>query len=405
AGVAQNGRDNVRLGFDASQEFASKVASLCPGSAGSAPVPLDGLASLAYDAATNRITTAGFSYDAAGNQTRIVRAVGSAQKYQYDAANRLVKVTDDYAYTIAIYTYGDSNERLIAAEGDLRTYYACDGSAEYIESGSSTTPAWSKSYAYLGGRLLSTLTPNGSGGETVQYHHPDRLGTRLVTGGDGSGNPTSFEQLTLPFGTALSESATGGGVAGGVTNRRFTSYDRSSMTGIDYANNRHYDSQQGRFTQVDPAGMAATSLTSPQTLNLYAYCTNDPINHTDPSGLGLLSWLKGLFKRVVHALIHAVITAVFTFLQTLVTTGGNFHAALIAGLAAGVADFLKQLGWPSKGYWHSRIGTPPTFPVSGVTLSQIFQGTILAGLFPSPQDSLRWVIPINGFMSRLPCSF
>lgn len=300
--VAIGGRDNVRLGFELSQEFANKVASLCPGSGGAAPVPLDGLANLSYDPATNRITTSGFTYDAAGNQTRIVRADGSGQKFQYDAANRLVKVTDDYAYTIATYTYGDSNERLIVEGGGLRTYYACDGSAEYIESGGSTTPAWSKSYIYLGGRLLSTLTPNGSGGETVQYHHPDRLGTRLVTGTDASGNPTSFEQLTLPFGTALSESPTGAGVASGGSNRRFTSYDRSSMTGIDYANNRHYDSRQGRFTQVDPIGMDSVSLSSPQTLNLYAYCTNDSINHTDPSGLGFFSFLKKVFKGILKVL-------------------------------------------------------------------------------------------------------
>jgi len=61
----------------------------------------------------------------------------------------------------------------------------------------------------------------------------------------------------------------------------FTSYDRSATTGLDYAVNRHYDSQQGRFTQVDPAGMKATSLVNPQTLNLYAYCASDPVNQEE----------------------------------------------------------------------------------------------------------------------------
>src|SRR5437899_2165174 len=181
---------------------------------------------------------------------------------------------------------------------------------EYTESGSSTTPAWSKTYIYLGARLLSTLTPSGSGGEFVQYHHPDRLGTRLVTNAQDT---TYFEQQTLPFGTALNESPPTGGTTG-ATNRRFTTYDRSLNTGLDYAINRHYDPQQGRFTQVDPIGMSAVSLESPQTLNLYAYCTNDPINHTDPSGLGFFSFLKKLVKRVIHAAIHAA----FTFLTTLI---------------------------------------------------------------------------------------
>jgi RHS repeat-associated protein len=45
---------------------------------------------------------------------------------------------------------------------------------------------------------------------------------------------------------------------------------------------------------VDPIGMSASSLANPQTLNLYAYCGNDPINNTDPDGLffgKLFKWI------------------------------------------------------------------------------------------------------------------
>lgn len=49
----------------------------------------------------------------------------------------------------------------------------------------------------------------------------------------------------------------------GATNRRFTSYDRSQVTGLDYAINRHYDPQQGRFTQVDPVGMSSVDMADP----------------------------------------------------------------------------------------------------------------------------------------------
>jgi YD repeat-containing protein len=180
----------------------------------SSPIPADGHANLSYDPATNRITSAGFAYDAAGNQVRALIAGGASQRFQYDAANRLANVRTDASVIIASYTYGDSNERLVADEGGLRTYYACDGKAEYTESGSSTTPQWSKTYIYLGARLLSTLMPNGSGGEAIQYHHPDRLGTRLVTNAQDTRN---FEQVTLPFGTALEAESTG------ATKRRFTS--------------------------------------------------------------------------------------------------------------------------------------------------------------------------------------
>ncbi|MGH9970025.1 MAG: RHS repeat-associated core domain-containing protein [Pyrinomonadaceae bacterium] len=308
---------------------------------GSLPMAPDGHTSLSFDAATNRITTAGFAYDAAGNQVRALAAAGGSQRFQYDAANRLVRVkTDDNQTVIAGYSYGDSNERLIGEEGGLRTYYACDGKAEYTESGSSTTPQWSKSYIYLGGRLLSTLTPNGSGGEAVQYHHPDRLGTRFVTNAQDT---TSFEQVTLPFGTALNAESTGS------TNRRFTSYDRSTMTGLDYALNRHYDPQQGRFTQVDPIGMGAASPDDPQSLNMYAYCGNDPINHIDPEGLFFKKLFKFLAKVVKWVLVVAAVVAAVA--AVLILTG--YVPAIVSGwklLAASGIMFGMALGpeWLQK---------------------------------------------------------
>lgn len=109
-------------------------------------------------------------------------------------------------------------------------------------------------------------TPNGAGGEAVEFHHPDHLGTKLVT---NPASGTSFEQAVLPFGTTLNAESTGS------TNRRFTSYDRSASTGLDYAVNRHYDPQQGRFTQVDPAGMGMSDLENPQTLNENSFANED----------------------------------------------------------------------------------------------------------------------------------
>jgi RHS repeat-associated protein len=43
--------------------------------------------------------------------------------------------------------------------------------------------------------------------------------------------------------------------------------------------------KQGRWISPDPAGIAAASLDNPQTLNAYAYASNDPLIFSDPSGL------------------------------------------------------------------------------------------------------------------------
>jgi RHS repeat-associated protein len=279
--------------------------------ASGAPVPRDGLAALNYYTNKNQITVIGFpypgfTYDKAGNLTRGLRADGGAwQRYRYDAAGRLRVITDDAGDTLESYVYGPDRHRLIRYTGHLQTLVD-EGNSERLmrEPSLSLTPyeatyyAWSgdqvleesteterdvdlhkrtntKSYVYLGERLLATLATSETG-EVVQYHHADRLGTRLVT---NAADASIMEQATLPFGVALETESTG------ATNQRFTSYDRSAVTGLDYAVNRYYDSQEGRFMQVDPLGIGALNLTNPQSLNLYAYVSNDPINFTDPTGL------------------------------------------------------------------------------------------------------------------------
>lgn len=267
-------------------------------------VPSDGWSSLTYDQLTNRITSSGFSYDPAGNQLQN----NTGESFVYDAAGRLVKVKNQSGATVATYTYGASNRRLITQTGSEtstdKTYYIWEEDsviAEYIEQPTATMPKWSKNYIYLGGRLLATEAPNGSG-QIVHYHHPDRQGTRFVT---NNLDANSFYQSTLPFGAALESESTD------ATNRRFTSYDRSATTGLDYAVNRQYDSQQGRFTQVDPLGMAAASLADPQTLNMYSYVGNDPVNRVDPDGQfwgALFRFIAGLFTNLRPNVINGSFT-------------------------------------------------------------------------------------------------
>jgi RHS repeat-associated protein len=231
---------------------------------------------------SNRITTAGYVYDKAGNLTRGRDKAGQWRRYEYDAANRLKAVKDD-AGTIATYDYGASNQRLKGVEGTspvTTTWYVWEG-GQVVAEYDAAAINWRQSYVYLGERLLAV---DAGGTLATQFYHPDRLGTRLVTNAS-DGSPAG-EQESLPFGTGL-----GAGAAG---TRRFTSYDRSGTTTLDYAENRFYSAGVGRFTQVDPIGMGAASLTNPQSLNLYAYCENDPINRLDPEGL---SW-RGFFQAI-----------------------------------------------------------------------------------------------------------
>lgn len=322
------------------------------------PVTPDGFQALTFDPASNRITTAGFIYDPAGNQLQN----NSGQSFVYDAAGRLAKVKNLSGTTLATYTYGASNRRLITQTGSEsstdKTYYIWEGTsviAEYVEQTSATMPKWSKNYIYLGGRLLATEAPNGSG-EIVHYHHPDRLGTKLVT---NNLDTTTFHQANLPFGTALEAESTSGITS--VTSRRFTSYDRSTTTGLDYAINRQYDSRQGRFTQVDPLGMAAASLADPQTLNMYSYVGNDPVNRVDPDGQfwgALFRFIAGLFTN----LKPNVINGSFTYRNIppiTVSSTPNFQTVRVG--FAGVGFNLRHGGKWLTAMLGSQVNGTPAF--------------------------------------------
>jgi RHS repeat-associated protein len=65
---------------------------------------------------------------------------------------------------------------------------------------------------------------------------------------------------------------------------KYATYTRDSVTGLDYAMNRYYSSQWGRFLSPDPYANSA-GLGDPGGWNRYAYTRNDPVNQYDPRGL------------------------------------------------------------------------------------------------------------------------
>ena len=325
---------------------------------GTTPIPMDGIPDLAYDHNTNRIATTGYQYDVNGNQTRTLAEDGVTWvKYEYDSANRLWWVKKDDGTQLQRFGFGATNARFQSfdAQANQWTLYAATGGtvlAEYTEL-TPSTPTWTKGYTYLGDRLLSTGTPNGQGGETSEFNHPDKLGTRAVTNSAGS----SYDQANLPFGIALNAESTLT-----ANNKRFTSYDRSVKTGLDYAVNRTYDSKLGRFTQVDPIGLEASNLESPQTLNLYQYCGNDPINNTDPDGLfwGAIGRFFSAIGRAINKILgHIAVQIAIIALAAVVTLG----TSLIPMLSVLMPTFVVPTWFTIATYvstglaWASKIGS------------------------------------------------
>ncbi len=187
----------------------------------------------------------------------------------YDGENRMTAYNN-----IAGYTYDGNGLRVAKSASGTATVSIFSGSsvlAEYDNGAAPSTP--SREYVYGASGLLAMF----SGGATT-YYHQDHLGVRLTT--DANGNVAS-QQGTFPFGESWYQSGAGDKTV-------FTSYDRDSESGLDYALARYYDSSTGTFCSADPLD---GSPGDPQSWNRYPYGRNDPIDVTDPSGK---SWWSSL---------------------------------------------------------------------------------------------------------------
>ena len=69
---------------------------------------------------------------------------------------------------------------------------------------------------------------------------------------------------------------------------RYTGKERDAESGLDYFGARYYASSMGRWTSPDwadkPEAVPYSSLSDPQSLNLYSYVRNNPVSSVDADG-------------------------------------------------------------------------------------------------------------------------
>jgi RHS repeat-associated protein len=231
-------------------------------------------------AATNHISGSPYTYDLSGNMTN-------------DGQNTLIYDGESHAVSATVtgsssgnYTYDGKGIRVkvvsVISGTTTTTVYVFSGSkviAEYVNGTSPSAPT--REYIYAGAALLAKIDSTGT-----KYYHQDHLSNRLVT--DSSGN-TSAQMGHFPFGESWYNS----------TNDKllFTSYERDSESGNDYAKARYYVNRLGRFSSPDPL---SGSTGNPQSLNRYSYALNAPTSLLDPTGMSYCENIddaKALKKR------------------------------------------------------------------------------------------------------------
>ncbi|HXQ70020.1 MAG TPA: RHS repeat-associated core domain-containing protein, partial [Pyrinomonadaceae bacterium] len=166
----------------------------------------------------------------------------------------------------------------------------------------------------------------------------------------------------------------------------------------------------GRFTQVDPIGMQSVTLSSPQTLNLYAYCMNDPVNHSDSTGLGFLSFLKKLFnfiksaiKWIIVALTVAVAVVAVVFFPIIGVFTSTFVAWLstIGAVASAVGSVLGAIGLNKAAAIFSIIGAGIGLISSIFSLHNLLKVTVDAARSAIVKAVLAVVTSALNFTSQI----
>ena len=230
----------------------------------------------------NQYTSVGFStlgYDGRGNLASYSENGPSSTRRlncSYDSENRLLSATNNFDSTGLTQAYDPLGRCVKRVENGVTTYFVHDQSwhllSEYDASGVQKT-------RYVGGPITDEIISRTDAGGATFYYHTDGLGS--VTGLTNTTGQFVETYSYDIYGNPTIKDAQG--------QKRWTSAlgNRFLFTGREYLYSlgvydyraRIYDPYLGRFWQPDPIGHSGDGS------NIYRYCGNDPVNHTDPSGL------------------------------------------------------------------------------------------------------------------------
>ena len=200
--------------------------------------------------------------------------------YVYDALQRLTEV--DYSGGKTLFSYDPLGRRVKKVDYSgstvLATYaYHYDGSEVAVEYQPSSV-----TWTYYLGLGLDQVVLRDSGSARQWYYRDGHGSTSAVA--DNSGNVLEqYEynaqgQFHIFNGSETDITSSGTAIANDLL---YTGRNYDYETGNYFYRARYYNPQLGRFISRDPLSGAEFS----QGANLYAYCQNNFLNATDPTGM------------------------------------------------------------------------------------------------------------------------
>ncbi len=294
------------------------------------------------DSGSSTTTRAIYGYDQQGQLTSATVG-GTRYTYTYDTAGNIQ--SKKVGSTTTNYTYGNSAWRdLLTAYGGNTITYSGGNPTKYYDG---STFTWTQgrrlatakvgstniSYTYdmagvrssktVGSTKYDFTTLSGlvirqtGGGKTIDFVYDENnqpLAMKynntlyyyvLNAQGDvvrivNSSRNTVASYTYDPWGKIISSS----GTLADINPLRYRGYYYDSETGFYYLQSRYYDPEIGRFINAD--SYASTDATGLLSTNMFAYCENDPVNRSDPSG-ELFGTISGLIVGGLTGALSAYI--------------------------------------------------------------------------------------------------
>ena len=180
--------------------------------------------------------------------------------------------------TAVSYLYNDSGIRTRKTVNGVATDYFLDGSKIVAEKTGDNT-IW---YYYDGDGTREAIEYNGN----IYYYYYNAQGD--VIGLFNNNLTIAVEYTYDSWGNVVSITGPRASTLGQDNPFRYRGYYYDKETNLYYLNARYYDANTGRFINADGYFDTQTGVLSH---NMYAYCNNNPVNMSDSTGTGPITFL------------------------------------------------------------------------------------------------------------------
>ncbi len=241
--------------------------------------------------------------------------IGNPTTYLGKSAEWKGKQLTSYAGTT--FTYDGKGRRI--NKGNITFTYDCEGNLAqqsngmsffYDSQGVSGFAYGGNNYYYKKDALGDVIAILDATGATVASYEYNAWGEHSISGNTTIGNLNPF---------------------------RYRSYYYDTETGLYYLQTRYYDPVTCRFLNMDSIKYAEP--TSIGGLNLYAYCNNNPVMYTDPTGTFIGALVAGALIGGLGSGIFKAIGAAIKG-ESALSCFGSFVGGFITGAALGAATVL-----------------------------------------------------------------